>query len=149
MQLLQRYCEALDQKDYDLLSEVFQPEARLSYSMDIEGSAPFVSPSDMVQAFRDFNQVFYVTQHLLGPPLIEVRGDAACSTTSLRAMHVQRSRDGQKNKWLVYGTYRDQHTRMASGWRIAERQFRALYTDGELLPVEQVETFQKPPWCWR
>ena len=141
--LLQRYFAALDAKDYELLETVFVPGAKLHYEMG-PGSRPSTYP-EMVQAFRDFNASFLLTQHMMGHPQIELDGDAARSSTSLRALHVQQKTDGDRSTWLVYGFYRDEHVRTSEGWRISERYFRSLHTEGCLLPREQVKTFESPP----
>jgi hypothetical protein len=142
--LLQRYFTALDAKDYELLETVFVPGAKLHYEMGPR-SRPSAYP-EMVQSFRDFNASFLVTQHMMGHPQIELLGDAARSRTSLRALHVQQKTEGERSTWLVYGFYRDEHVRTSAGWRISERYFLSLHTEGSLLPRERVKTFEKPPW---
>jgi hypothetical protein len=142
--LLQRYFTALDAKDYELLETVFVPGAKLHYEMG-PGSRPSAYP-EMVQAFRDFNASFLVTQHMMGHPQIALVGDEARSRTSLRALHVQQKTGGERSTWLVYGFYRDLHVRASEGWRISERYFLSLHTEGTLLPRDQVKTFEKPPW---
>jgi hypothetical protein len=142
VQVLQRYCTALDEKDYALLDGVFVPGARLHYAM--RGGAESTHP-EMVQVFRDFNARFLFTQHLLGPAEIELEGDRARSRTNLRALHVQITPSDERSTWIVNGVYRDVHERTPSGWRICQRSFRALHVEGVLLPPERVRCFQRPP----
>lgn len=141
--LLQRYFTALDDKDYALLERVFVPGARLHYEMR-PGTPPSSYP-EMVETFRDFNASFLLTQHMMGHPVIELDGDTARSRTSLRAIHVQLSPEGERNLWVVHGFYRDQHVRGPAGWRIAERYFRSLHTEGRLLPRDRVRRFETAP----
>jgi 3-phenylpropionate/cinnamic acid dioxygenase small subunit len=141
--LLQRYFRALDDKNYDLLETVFTSGAKLHYEMG-PGSRPSAYP-EMVQAFRDFNASFLLTQHMMGHPEIELDGDEARSRTSLRALHVQQTTGGERSTWLVYGLYRDRHLRTPTGWRIAERFFRSLHTEGTLLPRERVKRYEAAP----
>ena len=96
--------------------------------------------------FRSFLRPFWFTQHLLGQPLVELSGDSARSRTSLSALHVQLLPDGSRNSWTVYGIYRVRLRRTADGWRIAERLFRGLHEEGEVLPAEAVQCFDAPPW---
>lgn len=145
VQTLQRYFAALDEKAYKRLDEVFSPDAVLRYSMGDRGPAVETSYPEMVRHFLAFNQVFYLTQHLMGAPLIELAGDTARSSTSLRATHVQVRLDGSRSTWVVYGIYRDAHARTSAGWRITERDFRGTHTDGELLPADQVQLFPTAP----
>lgn len=141
--LLQRYFRALDDKDYGLLETVFTPGAKLHYVMG-PGSRPSAYP-DMVPAFRDFNASFLLTQHLMGHPEIQLDGDEARSRTGLRALHVQQTLAGDRNTWLVYGLYHDHHLRTPEGWRISERHFRSLHTEGALLPPQRVKRFDTAP----
>ena len=144
-QVLQRYFAAIDEKDWALLGLVFTPGAVLRYSVDTsEGEAR--SCAEMVGRFRSFVEACYLTQHLMGTPLVEIVGDAARATTALRAIHVQRGLDGERATWVVYGTYRDALVRTPQGWRIEARDFRILYTEGELLPARRAQRFETPPW---
>jgi len=143
--VLQLYFDAIDEKNYALLEHVFAANAVLRYSLD-ETTGPGLSARDMIARIRDFTGAFRFTQHLSGPPSIEIDGDAARARTNLRAIHVQQRRDGSRSAWLVYGVYRDGLARTSAGWRIRERVFRVLYTEGELLGRDEVESYPTPPW---
>jgi hypothetical protein len=142
-QVLQRYFEALDEKEYGLLDTVFSDGAGLVYDM---GSPVEDTYPAMLESFRSFNTRFRTTQHLMGHPRIELDGDRARATTSVRAFHVQEARDGTSPTWVVYGSYRDELVRGASGWRIQQRHFRAVHVEGSLLPLDQVRAHERPPW---
>ncbi len=142
-QVLQRYFRSMDEKDYELLETVFTPEATLHY--DMQGGAKSTY-REMVPRFREFNQHFCFTQHIMGHPLIELDGDRARSTNSLRAIHVQLTPEGEQNTWVVYGFYRDLHLRTPDGWRIPERYFKGVHFEGTLLPFDRVQRFPRPPW---
>ena len=141
-QLLQRYFRALDSKDYELLDSVFLPDAVLHYELGQGVPAPYL---EMVKAFREFNERFSFTQHLMGQPLIQLDGDTARSTVNLRALHVQVKLDGQNVRWVVYGFYRDLHVRTTEGWRIKDRYFKGMHLEGDLLQLDQVKRFPKSP----
>lgn len=141
-QVLQRYGQALDEKDYALLDRVFEPGARLNYQMG-EG-APTTYP-EMTKQFREFLAAFSYTQHVFSHPVIELDGDRAEARCRLIATHVQRPRAGGRNIWVVYGFYRDTLVRTVAGWRVSERTFRGVETEGELLPPEAVERFEVAP----
>ena len=144
-QVIQRYFDAVDEKQFDRFADVFAAEAVLRYSLD-ESTGPAASVAQMVARMRPFVGVFRFTQHLAGIPTIEIDGDRATARTNLRAVHVQQRRDGSRSVWRVFGVYRDRLARTPAGWRIAERVFRALHVDGELLPADEVEAFPAPPW---
>ena len=142
-QVLQRYFEALDEKDYGLLDTVFAAGACLVYDMGkpVEERYP-----DMLESFRSFNSRFRCTQHLMGHPRIELDGDRARATTAVRALHVQEPLAGGSCSWAVYGSYRDEFERGSGGWRIRKRHFRAMHTEGTLLPADRVRGYERPPW---
>ena len=142
-QLLQRYFLAMDSWDWELLDRVFTEDAVLRYEA-LAGAA--ASYREMLPAFREFNRHFSFMQHLAGQILIELDGDAATSTATLRAIHIQTTREGDENEWVIYGRYRDRHVRTAAGWRIAERHFRQTRTVGTLLPFHRVKSYDSPPW---
>lgn len=129
--LLQLYCQAIDERRFELLDQVFESDAKLSYSLAPE-PGPALPYPELRKVMRDFVARFFFTQHLIGQPFIELSGDEARSTVCLRATHAERSADGKPNTWIVYGTYRDRLSRTAGGWRIVERTFTCGHTEGEL-----------------
>lgn len=154
-EVLQRYGLALDEKDFDLLDEVFTPDARLRYAMPSPpgGEPPPAAEGGLAQwkaIFRGFLAPFYWTQHLVSPPVVELEGDRARSTCRLLASHVQvRRADGGRQLWTVYGVYRDEWLRTAGGWRIARRSFQGVHQEGAMLPADAAEHFDRPPAPWR
>jgi hypothetical protein len=138
-QVLQRYGQALDEKRYELLDEVFAPGAVLDYEMN--GGQPSSHP-EMVAEFREFLASFFYTQHLFSLPVIDLKGDRAQSTCRLIATHVQRPLAGGRSAWTVYGVYNDELIQTEVGWRIARRRFRGTHTEGELLDAASVQRFE-------
>ncbi len=128
-QLLQRYFTALDTRDYALLDTVFLPDALLRYDV---GQDVTLRYPDMKEHFRRFLERFCFTQHMMGPPTIDLDGDTARSTNVVRAHHVERAADGRESTWTVYGVYRDVHARTGAGWRIRERHFQGQHFAGAL-----------------
>ena len=141
-QLHQRYGQALDEKRYELLDEVFLPDARLHY--DMSGEAP-TSYREMAGQFRSFMVPFLYTQHVFSHPLVELDADRARASCRLIATHVQVPLAGGRNAWTVYGFYEDLLVRTDAGWRIQQRSFKGMHTEGTLLPPDQVEHFEKAP----
>ena len=140
-QVLNRYFRAIDTKDWDLLDEVFIPDARLHYTTPGEIETTY---SKMKPIFATFTDSFAFMQHTPSQMVIEVDGDTARSGNNLRAIHVQETHAGEQNTWVVYGTYRDRLTRTPAGWRISERIFLGAHTEGELLPPDRVKSFPVP-----
>lgn len=142
-QVVQRYFRSMDTWDYELLDDVFTPDAVLRYEALAGADTRY---REMIPRFREFNSHFSFMQHLGGQLLIDLEGDEARTWISLRALHVQTPLEGGSNRWVVYGVYRDRLARTAAGWRIAERHFKATHSEGALLPFERVKRFDAPPW---
>jgi hypothetical protein len=141
-QVLQRYGQALDEKRYELLDGVFLPDARLHYDMGGEGPTTY---PEMAGLFRSFMVPFMYTQHIFSHPVVELDGDRARASARLIATHVQVRLAGGRNVWTVYGFYEDALIRTDAGWRIEQRVFKGMHTEGTLLPADQVEHFEKAP----
>ena len=142
-QLQQRYFRSMDTWDYDLLESVFAPEAVVRYEA-LQGADTMWR--EMIPRFREFNRHFSFMQHLGGQLLIELDGDCARSSHAMRAIHVQTTHEGEENRWAIYGVYRDRLARTTEGWRIAERFFKGMRTEGSLLPFDRVRSYKAPPW---
>lgn len=142
-QLTQRYFRSMDTWDYDLLETVFTEDAALHYDA-LQGAQ--TTYREMIPIFRRFNRNFSFMQHIGGQLVVEISGDAARSTSTLRALHVQTTLEGGDNEWVIYGIYRDRLVRTPRGWRITERHFRQTRTVGSLLPFDRVKSYDTPPW---
>lgn len=148
-EVLQRYGMALDEKRFEELDRVFTPDAVLRYAMPASGEGEPQRAEGGLDAwrrlFRGFLAPFFWTQHLVSPPVVELDGDEARSTCRLLASHIQIRKGGGRNLWRVWGVYRDRWRRCDEGWRICEREFDGVHTEGEMLPVDAVETFASAP----
>jgi len=140
-QVLNRYFRAIDTKDWDLLDDVFTPDARLHYTTPGEIGTTYAK---MKPIFATFTDSFAFMQHSPSQIVIDVDGDAATSSNNLRAIHVQETHAGEQNTWVVYGCYRDVLVRTPEGWRVSERSFQGAHTEGELLPPDRVKSFPTP-----
>jgi hypothetical protein len=138
-----RYFLAMDTWDLSLLDGVFTADARLRYdALDgVDASYP-----EMLERWRAFNRHFSFMQHVGAQLVIDLDGDVAVATSSLRAIHVQTTHEGEEVKWVIYGAYRDRFVRGADGWRIADRHFAAHRTEGRILPFDRVRRYTSPPW---
>jgi 3-phenylpropionate/cinnamic acid dioxygenase small subunit len=136
-ELLQRYGAALDERRFDLLDRVFTPDAELHYRMGEQETRGDLARWKTL--FRDFLRPFHWTQHVVSVPQVELEGERALATSRLIATHVQiRRRDATRSTWTVYGVYRDELARTASGWRIRRRSFESAHADGAPLPPDEV-----------
>ncbi len=142
-QLIQRYGLSLDEKNYDLLDSVFTPDASLHYVMEDQETRG--SYRQWKEIFRQFLLPFYWTSHMFSTPVIELAGDAARSSCRLIASHLQIRLSGERNLWIVHGQYRDRLERTTAGWRIRDRCFMGLHSEGRRLPGDQVRCFPEAP----
>lgn len=143
--VIQRYFDAVDEKDFERMAAVFAADAVVRYSLD-ESTGAAVPWAALVSRMREFSAAFRFTQHLGGTPAIEIEGDRATARTNLRALHVQQRAGGERSTWTVFGVYHDRLQRTVEGWRIVDRVFRALHVEGALLPADAVERYEAPPW---
>ncbi|MFN3220164.1 MAG: nuclear transport factor 2 family protein [Acidimicrobiales bacterium] len=131
-QLLVRYVDAIDTKDWDLLDTVFTPDARLDYTSsggpDAAGDYPTMKAWLQTQL-----AMFPMTQHLLGQSAITFEGTgddrvARCRTLFHNPMGAPVNDAGTFDLegkgigvFTVGGWYRDTCVPTSDGWRIAEK----------------------------
>lgn len=130
-QLIQYYGLALDEKRYELLTEVFTPDAELVYLLGEQLIKLKMEESDNL--FRTFLTKCYWTSHLISNPVVKIKGETAESRSHVTATHIQVKNDGSQNIWIVSGAYEDELIRTPDGWRIKKRIANAPYVEGEFL----------------
>ena len=115
--LLTQYATAIDTGEWDLLDDVFTPDATLDYTTSggIKGTI-----AEIKQWFTEVLPMFTVRQHLVTNHRITVDGDRATSESYLFNPMVLPVKDTARVVF-VGGAYRDQLVRTGEGWRIAER----------------------------
>lgn len=127
--LLHRYCNAIDTRDFQLLGEVFTIDGVGDYTASggIRGTLPEIQ-AWLAQALS----IFTVVQHLVTNIRIDLRGDEATSTCYLFNPLGWAAEGGRTEMLYCGGVYRDQLVRTPQGWRIRERVIQTLYLDGRL-----------------
>lgn len=125
--VLYRYAEALDRRDWDLLGEVFTADAVAEYSgigRTAEGLAQIVEVVSTALANVD------VSHHVISNPRIELDGDSASSRCYLRAQHRTDRPQAGDPFYEVGGVYHDRLVRTEAGWRIAQRRLEVTWSQG-------------------
>ena len=117
-ELLCRYSNAIDQREYERLDEVFTPDAFIDYRAmgGIAGRYPEVKAwlGPALQAFPNY-------YHLIANTQITLCGDSAIArTVCFNPMEVALPGGGTQTMFLGLW-YLDKLTRTPQGWRIAER----------------------------
>jgi len=122
--LLSKYVIAVDTREFSLFDECFSADA----AIDLANTGVFSR-----DAYRDLcRQVLPTldaTQHQLGLPIIEVRGDRAFSRCYFIAQHA-RNALAPRPFLIIGGWYNDECARLDGSWRITRRQGVAVWFDG-------------------
>lgn len=115
--LLIRYSEAIDRREFDELGEIFTPDAYIDYrdTGGVDGQYPQVKPwlAETLPAYFERNA------HMLGLPAIKLAGNTATARTFCFNPMILK---GDKPTVMQVGVwYDDEFVRTADGWRIARR----------------------------
>lgn len=113
--LLVAYAHAVDSRRFDLLDDLFTPDAFI----DLSGTGgPKGSLAEVKAALAEMLALFRVSQHMVGPSLIRVDGDSATART---ICHNPMVFAHEPQVWLLGIWYDDELVRTGGGWRIARR----------------------------
>ncbi len=142
-QLMARYVEAIDTKNWDLLDTVFTEDAHLDYESS-GGPAGKGDYPAIKEWLRENLAIFPMTQHMVGKSLVDIDGDIAkCRTIFYNPMGVPVNEAGiydpageQLHIFVVGGWYNDTCVRTDEGWRINEKKEDHAYTEGAFPPFE-------------
>ena len=120
-EVLSRYAQGLDTRDFELVRACFTGDAVIAYSSlpAFPGGFP---------AFLEHTRATVLqlasTQHLIGNHIITVDGDSAPCNSSVLASRYAASNDN----WTTAGRYDDVLARTPDGWRIPRRRFTSHWT---------------------
>ena len=117
-ELITRYANAIDSRDFDALDRVFTPDAYIDYRAlgGIDGRYPAIKKwlAEVLPTFPRYT-------HLVGNIGIELDGDSARSRTAcINPMEVPLPGGGSQIMWLALW-YVDTFLRTPAGWRMSER----------------------------
>ncbi len=142
-QLMVRYVDAIDSKDWDLLDTVFTSDAFLDY--ESSGGPDGKGDYRTIRKWLQENlAIFPMTQHMIGKTSIDYHGDSAnCRTIFYNPMGVPVNSDGVYDAdgdnlhiFVVGGWYNDFCVRTENGWRIKEKIEEQAYTQGSFPPFQ-------------
>ncbi len=123
------YCWAIDRNEYELLRDVFLPNATAVLGGEhCDGIDAIIARIDRALTPLDDSQ------HLITNHQIRITGDTATSRCYLHAQHIRRAADGGPN-FIVAGRYEDDLVRTSVGWRISHRTLTTMWTDGNVRVV--------------
>lgn len=125
--LLARYAQAIDRRDWDALDDLFTPGARIDYTA-MGGAAGDLGEIKIFLA--EAMPMFEVFQHLVGSSVVDIDGDTATARTICHNPMVLHG--GQDPHLMVCGLwYLDMLVRTPAGWRISERIEERAYIKEE------------------
>lgn len=128
--VLVRYAQALDERDWAALDEVFTADARVRY----DAIGEFCGRTAVVDVVKQALSSCGCTQHLIGNFRIELEGPRATAKCYLQAIH-QGLGSRASDTLTVWGEYRDRLERRPEGWRITERELVLFQTAGAIGPT--------------
>ncbi|RFO96011.1 nuclear transport factor 2 family protein [Rhodoferax lacus] len=114
-QVLVRYAQLCDTRDWAAISEVFDEAASANY-----GGWPLADRAAILRMLQRNLGGCGPTQHLLGNLLVDHQGDTLCSRISVRASH-RGAGSLAEQTYECMGEYHDRWVHTERGWRIAHR----------------------------
>jgi hypothetical protein len=124
--VLNHYAEALDNRDWGLLDEVFLPDATADY-----GAGQLMGRDAIVRSITDLLGGCGPSQHLLGNYQVAIDQDDARSVCRIRVFHQGAGARSSLEPFECFGEYRDQLRRSPRGWRIAHREMLTTIVRGD------------------
>lgn len=127
--VLIRYAESLDGRDWEGLRKCFMPDAVADYGALSGGGGRNEGVDEIVATCSTALSGLDASQHLLGNFRIQSDHDRATASCAMHAQHFMVSPIGG-NTYVVAGTYHDELIRTPDGWRITHRRLEPSWTDG-------------------
>ena len=119
-----KYCWALDERDWDSLSEVFSSDAYAKYGVtEHKGIDSIIEKCQKALLPLDFSH------HMVTNHVVELEGDEATCKCYFQAQHIRNSTPGGVN-FIIAGKYEDELTRINGEWKISSRVLTKIWTEG-------------------
>jgi 3-phenylpropionate/cinnamic acid dioxygenase small subunit len=130
-----RYCEAIDNKQFDALSEVFVADTYHDYTQALGPGVVVTSLDQLLGSMRAHlgdGSNCGATQHNVNNFRIGVDGDTARAKVNYYAVHrgIGKYAGALYSMW---GLYDDELVRTAAGWRVARRKYTTFLTEGPVV----------------
>jgi hypothetical protein len=129
------YCDIIDDKDFDRLTEVFTEDAVQDYRSNLgpdgimKGTAPLIAGA---HKHMGKGSNCGITHHNVVNFRIQVSGDTAKAKVHYYAVH----KGLGKHEGAIYsmwGEYVDDLIRTSAGWRVHNRLYRSILTEGPVV----------------
>lgn len=125
--LLTRYADAVDRRDWDQYRSVFTPDARIDYTSVGGVAGPVAEVCDWL---AEALVMFESTQHMISNVSVELDGDTAAVTAMV--FNPMKFPDGSMHGtvWSTGGWYHHKLVRTPDGWRSRELREEASWFQG-------------------
>jgi 3-phenylpropionate/cinnamic acid dioxygenase small subunit len=125
--LLNRYADAVDRRDWEQWATCFTPDAKIDYSASGGASGDL---GEVRQWLSDTMKLFAMTQHFVTNSQVDINGDEATGRAYFYNPMTMTGADGGTDFLIVGGYYNDRFVRTPDGWRIADRREDMAFMDG-------------------
>jgi hypothetical protein len=115
--VVNRYAEACDRRNWPLFDEVFTPDAFGDYGPGYQKAGRDAIVAMVASTLGGCGP----TQHLLGNYGVTINGDMASASCKVRAFHVGVD-EVRHLSYECFGEYHDRLVRTEDGWRINHRR---------------------------
>ena len=122
-----RYADAIDSRCFELLDDLFTPDAVIDYTAFGAPRGDLTSTKVFLAKVLGAHERYC---HLLGQSMITIDGDVASARTACHNPMVLRKPDGSEHLYVCGLWYADRFVRTESSWRIAERVEERCYLQG-------------------
>lgn len=129
VETLLRYCTAIDTGAWELMGDVFLPNARVDYT---GAGGPVLSGAEVESWLREKMAPFKVLQHFLSNIRVTQDGNEVRSRAYVLAVHGYKGNDGKMRFFDLGGEYADRLVNTSAGWRIAERSLITRWVRGDV-----------------
>ncbi|WP_067538356.1 nuclear transport factor 2 family protein [Nocardia crassostreae] len=116
--LMVRYSHAVDTHQWELLDEIFTPDAHIDYTAMGGPAGDLASTKSFLATVMPNFSAF---QHLISNSSIRVDGDHATARTMCHNPMLVAGSDGHSRLMLCGLWYHDTFVRLGGGWRIHQR----------------------------
>ncbi len=130
-QLLYTYAWMVDQRRWELMDQVFAPDATIDYTSTGGRKGPYRPTLEWLDRAL---APWPINLHHITNIAIELDGDEARSRCYFSAPMGRRTADGSQEVITNAGYYLDRLVRSAAGWRIRERACHQTIMIGQLPP---------------
>ena len=126
VEVIDRYAEMVDGRDWSLAEKIFTQDAVGDYR-----AGPITGRAEIVAYIRKHLGGCGPTQHLLGNYRIEVEADRATAVTYARMFHMGAGPRADLEPYEGFGEYSDVLVRTPDGWRISRRKLTVRMSRGD------------------